>query len=1371
MLDFMKIKVDRKSKKNTEIVAPNFRIVRSKDLMIRGGDFYAVWDATNNVWSTDEQTAVELIDAETAAYLEEHSGEFDNPVPMYLSNADSGMIDKWHKYCQRQLRDNFVELDSKLIFSDTQTTKASYSSKRLSYPLLECPTPCYESLMSVLYSPEERHKIEWAIGAVASGDSKKIQKFVVLYGSAGTGKSTVLNIISELFQGYVAAFDSAALGRASASFALEPFHANPLVGIEHDGDLSKIETNTRLNSLVSHEEMTVNEKFKNTYSTQFNAFLFIGTNKPVKITDAKSGLLRRLIDVRPTGDKVAPTTYHKAVDGIKFELGGIAKKCLNVYLENPRAYDDYIPINMMSGTNDFYNFVLDCSDVFEGSDEFSIRQLYSLYKEYCEDARVAYPYSRRVFKEELKNYFEEYEERGMMGDGTRARSVYRGFRMPQDKKKAKKSTISLSNDWLTFNNSGEVFSEAFGDCPAQYATDDGTPRRKWENVRSRLCDLDQTRLHYVVVPYYLIVIDFDIKNADGEKDRDANLKAASKWPKTYAEYSKSGGGVHLHYWYDGNPDLLEPEYAPGIEVKVYSGNSSLRRMVTKSNTVPIAHISSGLPLKEKRRKMNVNDNTIKSERGLRALIVMALEREIGDGHTKPSIDFIKHVLYSAKDQGLSYDVSDLYDNIVSFAAMSSNQSDYCLDVVEEMELTSDDRKKEEAEEPIFESQNPLDDSNLVFYDIECYKNYFLIVGKPRNSDDWIVLEDPTPNQVLEFTKLKLVGFNCRQYDNHMLHARIMGYSNEALYNLSQELINGVGTQGKFMEAYKYSYTDVLDFCSNKQSLKKWEIELGIHHKEMDIPWDRPVPDNRKADVVRYCKNDVLATEAVFDANQNDYAVRKMLVSLATELHGVAATVNDTTNNLACKIIFGNDKAPQTYFNYRNLGEKTNASMWTCDELLEWYRKDSKNKHLVFPQSAKGMPYFSGYVFDKTKPKKKRSTYRGVNVGEGGLVFARPGYYRHIKTQDVSSMHPSSIIAENLFGKYTKNFKALKDVRLYIKHENYDECKKLFGGLLAPYLTDKKAAKQLSKALKIVINSVYGQTSASYKNRCRDPRNVDNIVAKRGALFMCDLKYAIESIFPNDVVVHIKTDSIKVANTSPEIIEFIRNFGKAYGYDFETEDEFDKLCLVNDAVYIARTEAGIWEATGKQFAEPYVFKSLFSKEPIVPDDYNISQSTRSVFYLDKNEGLQDVSAVEKELKDNSYILNRIDDPGLIVDRAKFTKRLATYCKKYECPDTPEALRNRNKQLVERSLKGHNYIFVGKVGRFTPVVSGQGGGYLYRYDNGKYSSATGSKGYRWVESEQIGNRSIDDLVDFSYFEKLADEAKAAIDSYVSFEEFVA
>ena len=148
----------------------------------------------------------------------------------------------------------------------------------------------------------------------------------------------------------------------------------------------------------------------------------MGTNKPVKITDAKSGLIRRLIDVSPTGDKVEPREYKKLVNQIKFELGGIAYKCNELYLENPGRYDDYIPISMLGASNDFYNYVLDSYNVFSKEDGTSLKAAWEMYKVYCDDAKVGFPLPQRAFKEELKNYFREYRERYNADDGSRVRS-------------------------------------------------------------------------------------------------------------------------------------------------------------------------------------------------------------------------------------------------------------------------------------------------------------------------------------------------------------------------------------------------------------------------------------------------------------------------------------------------------------------------------------------------------------------------------------------------------------------------------------------------------------------------------------------------------------------------------------------------------------------------------------------------------------------------------------------------------------------------------------------------------------------------------------------------------------------------------------
>ncbi|MFR2269443.1 MAG: DUF5906 domain-containing protein [Clostridium sp.] len=893
MLDFLMIST-RSTKRGVIEIYPKFIIKKSSDLMIRGGDFYAIWVEERGLWSTDEQDALSIIDKYLDQYAEENKGKFEGHVRiMHMWDAESGMIDTWHKYCQKQMRDSFHQLDDKLIFSNTKVSKKDYSSKRLPYPLEKGNVSAWDKLISTLYSPEERHKIEWSIGAIVTGDSKHIQKFMVFYGSAGTGKSTILNVIQKLFEGYYSVFDARALGSSSNSFALESFKTNPLVAIQHDGDLSRIEDNTRLNSLVSHELMTVNEKFKAAYSNRFNAFLYMGTNKPVKITDAKSGLIRRLIDVTPSGNKLTKREYDDVTKRIDFELGAIAKYCEDIYRKDPGAYDDYVPVSMLGASNDFYNFVLDSYFTFKEQEDVPLKSAWELYKTYCDEANVPYPFSKRIFKEELKNYFRDYKDRYTKND-TRMRSVYIGFRADKFEDEEKEEVQTPKIKLIEFNSTESIFDKDCGTYPAQYATSKGTPSKKWDNVTTTLDDINTKELHYVKVPENHIVIDFDIPDENGEKSLERNVEEASKWPPTYAEFSKSGKGVHLHYIYTGDPKKLSAIYADHIEVKVYSGKSSLRRKLTKCNNLPIATINSGLPLKGEDKV--VNFEAIKTEKGIRTLIKKNMKKEIHPG-TKPSIDFIYKILDDAYKSDLKYDVSDMKPAVLSFAASSTHQADYCIKLVNKMQF-----KSEEPSLPV--GSRPED--QIVFYDIEIFPNLFLVNWKYDGKDKPVVrMINPKPAEIEELIKYKLVGFNCRRYDNHILYARLMGYNNQQLFNLSQKIINE--GKGFFGEAYNISYTDVYDFAAKKQSLKKWEIELGIHHQELGLPWDKPVPEELWTQVAEYCDNDVIATEAVFHKLKGDFTAREILADLA------GMSVNDTTNSLTTRIIFGKERHPNLVY--------------------------------------------------------------------------------------------------------------------------------------------------------------------------------------------------------------------------------------------------------------------------------------------------------------------------------------------------------------------------------------------------------------------------------------------------------------------------
>jgi hypothetical protein len=1267
-LDFCRIK-EHPAKNGVIEIAPDFKVMRSKDLMIQGKSFYAIWDEAKKMWSDDEYDVPRLVDEMLDKYKDKVAKKHDGSVYVrYMNDYGSSSWRQFRNYIGH-LSDSSHQLDENLTFSNSEIKKTDYVSRRLSYPLAPGDISAWEEIIGTLYDPEERAKIEWSIGAIVSGDSKKIQKFLVFYGTPGSGKGTILEIIMKLFDGYYSTFEAKAL-TGSGGFATEAFRTNPLVAIDPDGDMSKIEDNTKLNSIVGHDIMTINEKYKPQHSMRVRSFLIMATNKAVKITDAMSGLIRRMIDAHPSGRLLTPRRYQALMSQIDFELGAIAYHCLEVYRGMGKdAYSGYVPLQMMLQTNVFFNFIEAHYEIFKEQDGVTLQQAYDMYKTFCSESGFEFQMNRMKLRDELAQYFDNFDDRAMVGD-TRVRSWYSGFNADRFKAPTKKDEKVFS---LVMDETESVLDILYSEQPAQYTTQNETPIKKWADVTTKLSDIDTTKLHYVKPPANHIVIDFDLKDKNGAKSAERNLEAASTWPSTYAEYSKSGAGVHLHYIYDGDASELSRVYDDGIEIKVFTGDSSLRRRLLKCNNIPITTINSGLPLKEKKKVLN--SDVVKSEKTLRDLIERNLKKEFHNA-TKPSVDFIKKILDDAYVQGLTYDVQDLKPKILTFASLSSNQVLPSLRTVKEMKFKSadmPDNQIEVAPAAYIKPDEPADDE-VYYYDVEVFMNLFMICYKRKGSNNVVRMINPTPQQVEQLMKLKLVGFYNRNYDNHIIYARYMGYSNEALYDLSQRLISG-DASAKFGEAYNVSYADIYDYSSVKQSLKKFQIALGLRHKELGIKWDVPVPEEKWDEVEEYCVNDVITTEQVAEDRAQDFVARQILATLS------GLSVNDTTARHTAKIIFGNDRRPQDKFVYTKL-EK------------------------MFP----------GYKYEFGK-----SIYKDHDPSEGGYVYEEPGMYENVAVLDVASMHPTSIHALNLFGdEYTPKFWELVEARIAIKRGEYDRAKTLLGGQLAPYLTNEDDAEALSYALKIVINIVYGLTSARFPNAFKDPRNIDNIVAKRGALFMIDLKLFVQS--KGFTVAHIKTDSIKIPNATPQIIKEVMDFGAKYGYDFEHEATYSKFCLVNKAVYIAKygwaakaKKIGTWEAVGAQFKHPYVFKTLFSHEPIV--------------FRDKCE--------EKHVKTSLHLdFESVTTMGLV-----------------------------NPEHAGQMMK-----FVGKGGLFCPIKEGRGGALLMREKDGKYDAATGTKGYFWLEADYVEALGKEADIDLQYFKNLVDSAVETISQYGDFEALI-
>lgn len=1320
MFDFLK--VIKNFQRGRYYYKPTFIAKSSiKDLMTRGGEFYAIYDESTGFWTTSKPRAIEIIDDQVRAYVIKDSGEeaMNDPLhgPAILSMADisNHLIEPFDKFC-KTMGDCWHPLDQKMLFSNSEVKRTDYATKTLDYPLIETPTPYYDTLCSVLYLPDEREKWEWAVGAMIAGDSSKIQKMIAFYGEPGKGKSTIIDLIfaQQIFggddMGYATKFEANLLCGGN-DFGTDFLENDSVLFYDDDAEMGLITVRSTLNKIISHENVRVNAKFKRPFITRPNGMIFVGSNDPIQLSP-NSGMKRRLIDIRPTGNLLAPDIYDECMEHIPFEKSGIAWRCLQTYKRLGRHnYDHYIAEDMMARTSPFHNFVIE--NVMELKDGISLAAAYDMYLRYAEMCKFKNEMPRYKFRDTLKLYFDTYED-----------TKFSGFRWDKiGKEKPVEVKIDIPS-WLKFDFTTSDFDEAFADMPAQYTNDEGNPKYKWENVKTTLADLDTHKLHYVKMPEEIICIDFDIRGEDGEKSFEKNYEAASKFPPTYAELSKSGCGIHLHYIYTGgDPKELSRVFGDNVEVKVFTGNAALRRQLTRCNDIPIAEISSGLPLKDvKGGKKMVDWKGFKNEKVLRAMIIKNLKKEYHPS-TKPSIDYIDSLLTEAYNSGLSYDVRDLQNDILVFAMNSTHQSEYCVNVVSNMLFCSKDILEKEAD---VEDKVVDEDAPIVIFDVEvapsykqyleyCEKNnievnpfvpkdskaHFLVCWKFLGENKTVQkMLDPKPEEVEKLFKYRLIGFNNRSYDNHMVWAAAQGYTPEELYSLNNRIINEKDPKAKFGQAYNLSYTDILDFAcgDNKKGLKKWEIELGIDHVEWDRPWYEPIPEDRLIDWCDYCSNDVVSTEKVFYRLEDDFEARLILAKLA------GGTPNDTTNSLTIKILTHDIPDPQSQFIYTDLST-------------------------IFPgyeYHPEGIPK-EKYAEGAKVSKSRKSIYMGEDPSEGGFATCpEPGVYFNVGLDDVASMHPHSAIKLKIFGEIiTKRYENLVEARVAIKHikeigdEAYNEAIKrlealkegsskviidILAGLSGADL--KKKCKAIANALKIAINSVYGLTSAKFDNKLRDPRNVDNIVAKYGALFMITLKHELQKI--GEKVVHIKTDSIKVANETKKIEKFIHDFGKKYGYTFEHEAVYSKMCIVDDAQYIAyvvekdgeKLEKPYWTATGAKFAAPYLFKTLFSHEEVTFDDFPETKS--------------------------------VDDAALYL----------VY------PNGTES-------------------FVGRVGSFV-CVKEEYGAQLLRVKGESKSAVTGTKGYFWAEAESV--REHPERLNMDYYRAKCDEAIDTINKYYPFDQFV-
>lgn len=1357
---------DKRSAVDYKIIV-DFDYVDNADLFIRGGMFEYYWNGKE--WSNNITNLIQDIDALIyKKYTELKAQHPDATVQVgFARNNSSGIVNRFFTYC-KQSQDKDASFNSKIFYDNEVPKRDDYSTFKLSYHPQKGNCPAFDELVGTLYEPEEINKIMWALGALYVGDMKYIEKFLYFYGPGGSGKGTILRIIEMLFESYVGAIALDRLTNGS-EFGTSSIADVPIL-IDHDSKIDKIKKDTDLLKLISHENVIVRKMYQNGTPVRFNGLLVTASNTRFDARDADAGINRRALVVHPSGRKIPMLRYNMLFERIPFELPYIAQKAIDTYNSLGMDYYNNTRDEEMLRWNDtLYACIDDNILLFEQG--ITLNQATKIYKDYLDDLGYSTVGCKGTLRIRLGNYYHNFAKSKMI-DGVRLTNYYWNFKheliiSQAHKVKPIEDTVVAEPNWLDLTEQDSLFDKEAADYPAQLTKEDGTPKYKWDTVRTTLKDINTKELHFVKVPQNHIVLDFDMKNENGEKDLELNIKEALKYPSTYAEVSKSGGGLHLHYWYDGEVTELKNLIKDDVEVKVFTGKSSLRRKLVKCNNLPIAHIATGLPLKEKDVTMYKDIEDIQwTEKKLRKFIENCMDKT-HHGATKPEIDFIYSELQKAKETGVRYNLTDMYDALFKFAMRSTHNKDYCIDIVNKLPLST-----YQTEEEVGNGNDVVDDKDIVFFDVEVFSNLFLICWKKnrvmvpdwvfddlnpddpnqllsmestdilkaewyaQNKDNYGIWFNPSVNQIEYLLEFPLVGFNNRKYDNHILYNASLGASPMDLYLQSQNIINKTGDGGMKPAAYNLSYADVYEFMDTKQSLKKWEIQLGLQHDEFEFPWDQPLDKSKWIRCAKYCMHDTNATDEVFndeDAGKPAWAARKVMCEL-TDM-----APNTKTQTLAEKFLFGDDPRPQDNFEYYDLARE-----------------------------------FPGYTFDPNR--KPKSDYKGKDPSEGGYVSSKPGVYgvtakdylngntldeqtgrsKLVTYIDVASLHPHSLIAINYFGKYTPKFKALVKCRMYIKHGELDKASHAFDNIdihlsekLAKYFKDPSMIDGFAHAMKIIINIVYGMTSAPYDNKFRDPRNVDNIVAKRGALFMMMLEEEMVERSVN--VIHVKTDSMKLTNYLPEDIDYAMKRANEFGYTFEIECVYDRLALVNKAVLIGHHEGKpehgpkTWEAVGSQFAEPFVYKKLFSHEEIEEADFMSLKAVKSAIYLGERFIGKNANVYASNTGEDLLSAREVNIAQSIQVRAQ--KPIEKYLPKrdYEGLSYAEQESNRVAKIAkELDLKPE-------------LVKNIIDNNFPKTNVTKYNYVTGTKGYKWGLSSEYKGK---DDVDMYYYKRLVDEAVDSI-----------
>lgn len=227
----------------------------------------------------------------------------------------------------------------------------------------------------------------------------------------------------------------------------------------------------------------------------------------------------------------------------------------------------------------------------------------------------------------------------------------------------------------------------------------------------------------------------------------------------------------------------------------------------------------------------------------------------------------------------------------------------------------------------------------IFFDFEVFEHLWLVVlvDYDTRKGKVIINDVEMLRDYYEHFKDDIwIGYNNRGYDQWILKGILSGIDP---YYISKRIIeDGVKGHNVVRNGYKIPLNN-FDISTGFHSLKQLEGFMGSRIKESSVPFDidRPLTEQEIAEVVDYCKHDVLMTIEVFENKREEFDSQLALIE-AFDLD--MTQFNKTKAQLAAHIL-GTEKQPDRGDEFNFKFPDTLVISEKYQHIFDWY-KDPEN---------------------------------------------------------------------------------------------------------------------------------------------------------------------------------------------------------------------------------------------------------------------------------------------------------------------------------------------------------------------------------------------------------------------------------------------